>query len=76
MGVREYVRYMDDMILFADDKQTLMAWKEEVETFLSERLALRLKPTATCLQRTSHGLSFLGMRIFPPVHPNEAGKSC
>lgn len=79
LGVHEYVRYMDDMILFAHDKQTLMAWKGEVTAFLLERLALRLKPAATCLQRTTHGLSFLGMRIFPRfirMKPENRFRSC
>jgi len=64
---KRYVRYMDDMVFFSDSKEMLLEIKKHVEEFLSERLILRLKPKATHLNRVSHGLSFLGMRIFPGI---------
>lgn len=67
MGVREYVRYMDDMILFGESGKTLKMWLASVESFLHKGLHLRLKESATCLQHRRHGLSFLGMRIFPAL---------
>jgi len=79
MGVLEYLRYMDDMVLFADDKKTLLLWKKAVDTFLEDWLSLQLKPAATCLQRTTHGLSFLGMRVFPQfvrMKPENQARSC
>ncbi len=65
IGVLGYVRYMDDMVVFGDDKRALMKIKSKMEAFLESRLALALKSEVTCLNRASHGLSFLGMRIFP-----------
>lgn len=65
LGVRCYVRYMDDFVLFSDSKKELLSLRSEIEQFLSQRLKLSLKPGATWLNRSSHGLSFLGMRIFP-----------
>jgi len=65
MGVRGYIRYMDDMVLFAESKAELVSLKIRIERFLLERLALPLKSEVSCLNRSSHGLSFLGMRIFP-----------
>jgi RNA-directed DNA polymerase len=64
-GVHGYLRYMDDFVLFGDSKQYLLDLRAGIEAFLQERLKLRLKPEATRLNRTFHGLSFLGMRIFP-----------
>jgi RNA-directed DNA polymerase len=64
LGLRGYVRYMDDMACFSDSKAALQETQTRMEEFLRTRLALSLKPSATRLNRASHGLSFLGMRIF------------
>ena len=64
LGVKGYLRYMDDMVLFGDSKADLRGHLNVVETYLADRLGLRLKPRATQLNRTAHGLSFLGMRVF------------
>ncbi len=60
---KAYVRYMDDFVLWDDDKEHLKALLVQVEEFLSEELKLELKPPA--LNRTELGLSMLGYRIFP-----------
>jgi hypothetical protein len=65
LGVRGYVRYMDDLVLFGDSKQELFALLYILEQALAEQLHLFLRPEATFLNRASHGLSFLGMRLFP-----------
>lgn len=67
LGVRSYVRYMDDLVAFSDSSQELLELRAAIEAFLSERLLLSLKPEATFMNRASHGLSFLGMRIFPQI---------
>jgi hypothetical protein len=64
LGLRGYVRYMDDMVCFSDSKPLLREVQVRIEDFLCIRLALSLKPSATQLNRASHGLSFLGMRLF------------
>lgn len=65
LGIRGYVRYMDDFILFGRSRQGLLELRAYVDDYLRERLRLSLKINATWLNRSSHGLSFLGMRIFP-----------
>ena len=60
-----YLRYMDDFVVFAEEKADLLWMRSRVEDFLSDQLRLRLKPTGTWINRTSHGLSFVGWRIFP-----------
>jgi RNA-directed DNA polymerase len=64
LGVKAYLRYMDDMVVFSNDKQILIEQHHEIKHYLSEKLCLTLKPKASWLNRRSHGLSFLGMRIF------------
>ena len=65
LRVRKYLRYMDDFVLFSHSKKELLSLRPEIEQFLFQRLKLALKPGGTWINRSSHGLSFLGMRIFP-----------
>lgn len=59
-----YLRYMDDFVLWSDDKTCLKTQAKEVGSYLSEELELELKK-APELNRTSRGISFLGHRVFP-----------
>ncbi len=61
----QYLRYMDDMLLFAQDKCTLKTALPRIEEFLSAKLKLELKKDAILLNNSAHGLPFLGFRIFP-----------
>jgi hypothetical protein len=57
-----YARYMDDMVLWADEKEALKTALRTVAEALAERgLALNRK---WHLQRTGRGLDFLGYRVF------------
>ncbi|MEM7199625.1 MAG: reverse transcriptase/maturase family protein [Planctomycetota bacterium] len=58
-----YVRYMDDFVLFANDRDRLRAAHGEVAAYLRDTLRLRLKERATRLAPTSEGLPFLGWSI-------------
>jgi len=66
-SIKAYLRYMDDMLLFAHNKDELHQMLQQLEIFISERLALSLKPTATLLAPVSEGIPFLGFRIFPQL---------
>ena len=55
---------MDDFILFLDSKTKLCFFRDKIEAYLNDRLALALKPKSVWLNRAEHGASFLGMRIF------------
>ena len=57
-----YLRYVDDFLLFANDRETLWRWKARIE----ERLAtLRLTIHPTHPLPVTEGFSFLGFRILP-----------
>jgi RNA-directed DNA polymerase len=62
-----YVRYVDDLLLFADDRRTLWAWREA----LTERLAaLRLVFHPGAQPRpVTEGIPFLGFVIYPARMP-------
>lgn len=60
-----YLRYMDDFVLFADDKAQLNAWREAINDFLATRLRLLLHPRKSVTFPTSTGIDFCGFRIYP-----------
>lgn len=65
LKVRAYVRYVDDFVLLADNAQTLLNWKADIERFLQQRLRLQLHPGKVVLQRCAQGLDFLGYIVHP-----------
>ena len=62
-GVRAHVRYMDDFLLWADDKASLLRLRGEFADYLREQLALTIKPPL--IQRSARGVLFCGVRIKP-----------
>jgi RNA-directed DNA polymerase len=60
---RSYVRYMDDFVVFAEEQDVCREFLTDAAAFLGETLGLALKPSALQVNRCSHGLGFLGMRI-------------
>jgi retron-type reverse transcriptase len=65
LGMSNYLRYMDDFVLFHPDKSVIKSARPRVEHFLTHQLHLRLKPRACFLNHSANGLTFLGRRIFP-----------
>jgi RNA-directed DNA polymerase len=63
LKIPAYVRYMDDMILWHDDKAALLEAGHQFRKYTEGVLHLELKPF--CLNRNSKGLPFLGYRLFP-----------
>lgn len=58
-----YLRYVDDFLLFARDKQTLWDWLKKIESKM-DHLRLTLHPNEGP-RPVADGFTFLGFRIFP-----------
>ncbi len=58
-----YVQYMDDWLIFGDDKPALHEALASVRDFLCDRLKLNLKEEAVRITPVWSGISFLGFRI-------------
>lgn len=58
-----YVRYVDDFLLFGDDKRQLWTWRAQIEERLA-RLRLTIHPGAQP-QPMTEGIPFLGVIVFP-----------
>lgn len=65
MRLPGYIRYMDDMVLFAETKAACWQALDEAERWLRQERGLELKAEATRLAPVTEGLPFLGLRIFP-----------
>jgi hypothetical protein len=64
LGCQAYVRYVDDMVLFADDRATLWEYKRRCMDRLA-RLRLTIHAREAQVQPVSSGVSWLGFRVFP-----------
>lgn len=64
LGIKGYLRYMDDFLIFHDCKSRLKKLLAELVHFLAEELGLQLKKN-TQLNRCTYGIPFLGYRVFP-----------
>lgn len=60
---RAYVRYVDDFLLFAENKHTLWLWKQAIQTRLAG-LRLTIHPWAHP-RPVSEGFPFLGFTVYP-----------
>ena len=64
LKVKGYIRYMDDFILFSNNKKELNIFLKKIRAFLSESLQLELKEKAVRISPVSEGLPFLACRVF------------
>jgi len=62
---RAYLRYVDDFLLFSDDKATLHYWKRAISAFLASHLRLILHERESVVTPVRDGVPFLGFRVFP-----------
>ena len=67
LGIRGYIRYMDDFIVFSHSKAEIHEYLSEIYLFLQDHLALELKMESLFLAPVSEGIPFLGFRIFPDL---------
>lgn len=64
LQIKQYVRYMDDVLILHHDKQSLWQYKDAIDRFLKEQLKLSLN-NKTCIRTISQGVEFCGYRIWP-----------
>ncbi len=63
LKVKRYIRYMDDVIILSPNKEDLHYYRDSIETFLDEKLRLRLN-NKTAIRKCSQGIEFVGFRMF------------
>lgn len=63
LGAGEYVRYMDDFLVFASTREELEGYIEEIRGYASAELSLTLKPVISL--SSDAGVPFLGYTVYP-----------
>ena len=68
LSAKYYIRYMDDMVVFGDNKYKLHKMKDEIKDFLNFRLGLELKRNWQVFRFDNHNkgrdLDFMGFRFY------------
>lgn len=64
LKIKYYLRYMDDMIILAKDKEYLHQVKEQIVEFLYDQLYLTVNPRKIRIFPTNKGVDFLGYVVF------------
>jgi len=62
LQVRGYVRYMDDMLIWGEDRYELQRIQRECDDFVASKLRLEFNPAQ--IRRVEQGVSFLGCQLF------------
>lgn len=64
LRMKYYLRYMDDFLIFDNDKKFLHNIKEEIRCFLEKNLKLHFHPEKSKVFPVKSGVTFCGFRIF------------
>jgi retron-type reverse transcriptase len=73
LACRPYLRYVDDFLLFADDKRTLWEWRQRVIEKL-RLLRLVIHEEGAIPRPVTDGIRFLGFIVYPEKQLLKRGK--
>lgn len=65
LKIRNYIRYMDDILLFSSDKKELHEWQAKLTEFLYEELYLTVNPRKVRVYPARLGVDFVGYILYP-----------
>ena len=65
LGFEYYGRYVDDFMLYHNDKEYIKECIPKIKTFTNEALHLNIHPDKLYLQEVTHGVKFIGSDIMP-----------
>jgi RNA-directed DNA polymerase len=65
LKVKYYIRYADDFVVFAQDRNYLVALLSQFAQFLRATLKLEIHPNKVYIKQLNSGLDFLGWVNFP-----------
>ena len=63
----KYIRYMDDFICFVETKSEAKTAKDLIMCFVENELKLTIDNRKVKIQKTKHGITFLGNKIYEKV---------
>ena len=62
-----YIRYMDDFLIFGNDRITLEGVRLNLGDFLRQHLNLQMHTGKSQISQSAKGIKFLGFRLYPDV---------
>lgn len=65
LGFKYYGRYVDDFMIYSNDKSKLKAAIPLIRNFCQEKLLINVHPDKIYLQTVTHGVKFIGSVIMP-----------
>lgn len=65
LKAKYYLRYADDFMFLADNREVLEKYLLQIEVFLNERLNLSLHPDKSIFRKLNWGLDFVGYVAYP-----------
>jgi hypothetical protein len=65
LKVKNYIRYVDDLVLLSNDKDKLIKWREDINNFLINNLKLELHKNKDKLGDVKDGINFIGYIVRP-----------
>ncbi len=64
LKVKYYIRYVDDFVILHNSKKQLIVWKEQINSFLKDKLKIELHPYKSRIVSLYRGVDFVGFRNF------------
>jgi len=65
LKIKHYYRYVDDFLIFSNNKRKLHVFRRKIKLFLSKELLLDVPKNKTYINLVSKGVDFLGYKVFP-----------
>lgn len=60
-----YIRYNDDFVIITNSKERLVNIRNDIISFVKDRLSLEIPHEKTCIRKACWGMDYLGFTIFP-----------
>lgn len=65
LRIKDYLRYTDDFVIVADDKNYLRKTLKPIKLFLKDELNLNIHPNKIVVRKFGQGIDFLGYILLP-----------
>jgi len=65
LKIKYYIRYMDDFVIFDNNRMMLLEYKNLIQEYIQSNLLLSLKQEKVSIHETKNGVDFCGFRCYP-----------
>ena len=64
LGFSSYIRYMDDTLIFSNNKKELQEAKTKIELLLEKKYRLKINKKKSCIITQNNGIKYLGFHLY------------